>query len=323
MDWLSSLIGGGSSIIGGVVGNFMNRRAIREQNKANKELAKYQYDLNMEAWRTQNEYNSPTNQVARLERAGLNPQLAYGNGQQAGNAGTPPQYQAPHLEAYQGNAELGRSISSGINDAISMYLAQAEADNKRANTELARSQRDYAVAQAEKLAKETLLIGSQYAGQEIKNSILNYDRQLMSQRWTMEQQRFSAEMRNIVQDYNLKVAQEGFISAQSQTEAFKRVLLTAQANQANASASLSRTQSNRIKALLPSELAEYEQLISRLRNDNKNATQDNQIKQQIVAKLKKDLDWYTWNQIEGTINTILGIGGDAAKTYFIKKGPVK
>lgn len=97
-------IGLGLNFLGGIAGNIMNRRAIQEQNKANKELAKYQYDLNMQAWHQQNEYNSPTNQVARLARAGLNPQLAYGNGQQAGNAGTPPQFQAPHMEAYQGNA---------------------------------------------------------------------------------------------------------------------------------------------------------------------------------------------------------------------------
>lgn len=90
---------------GGIIGNVMNRNAIREQNKANKDLAKYQFDLNMQAWHQQNQYNSPAAQVARLQAAGLNPQLAYGSGSNAGNASSVPQYEAPHMEAYQGNAK--------------------------------------------------------------------------------------------------------------------------------------------------------------------------------------------------------------------------
>lgn len=98
-------LGGALGAAGGVVGNIMNKSAIREQNKANKDLAKYQFDLNMQAWHQQNQYNSPAAQVARLQAAGLNPQLAYGSGSNAGNASSVPQYEAPHMEAYQGNAK--------------------------------------------------------------------------------------------------------------------------------------------------------------------------------------------------------------------------
>ncbi len=100
---LFEFLGGALGAAGGVVGNIMNKSAIREQNKANKDLAKYQFDLNMQAWHQQNQYNSPASQVARLQAAGLNPQLAYGSN--AGNASSVPQYEAPHMEAYQGNAK--------------------------------------------------------------------------------------------------------------------------------------------------------------------------------------------------------------------------
>lgn len=122
-----NVIGAGIGALGGLAGNAMNRAAIREQNKANKELAKYQFDLNMQAWNKQNEYNSPYQQVARLKSAGLNPQLAYGNGTQAGNASSVPQYQAPNIESYQGNAaDLSRALSGAM---TYMQLQNMQAQN--------------------------------------------------------------------------------------------------------------------------------------------------------------------------------------------------
>lgn len=107
-DFLGAALGVG----GGIAGNIMNRNAIKQQNEANKQLAKYQFDLNMQAWHEQNRYNSPSAQVARLQAAGLNPQLAYGSGSNAGNASSAPTYQAPHMEAYQGNAKDMQAIMS-------------------------------------------------------------------------------------------------------------------------------------------------------------------------------------------------------------------
>lgn len=51
-----------------------------------KELAKWQNDMNIENWKMANEYNLPVNQMKRLEAAGLNPNLMYGQGN-PGNAG--------------------------------------------------------------------------------------------------------------------------------------------------------------------------------------------------------------------------------------------
>ena len=98
------LIGTAISAAGGLAGNYMNRRAVREQNRANMKLAEYQFNRNVEMWNMQNAYNSPSAQIQRLKAAGLNPQLAYGSGSNAGNATSSPSFEAPHMEAYQGNA---------------------------------------------------------------------------------------------------------------------------------------------------------------------------------------------------------------------------
>lgn len=66
MGFLSSL---GSSLIGGYVDNYYNRKA-----------AKKQYDYQMAMWNANNAYNTPAEQMKRLREAGLNPNLVYGGG---------------------------------------------------------------------------------------------------------------------------------------------------------------------------------------------------------------------------------------------------
>lgn len=73
----------------GIIGNIMQR-------KTNKQLAEYAYTKDLEMWNRANEYNSPENQMQRLKDAGLNPNLAYGSGNVAGNTSTQtPKYQMP------------------------------------------------------------------------------------------------------------------------------------------------------------------------------------------------------------------------------------
>jgi len=61
------------------------------QNAGNKRQSSYQNRKTIQFWRMQNEYNSPTAQMARLKEAGLNPNLIYGGspGQATGNADRP------------------------------------------------------------------------------------------------------------------------------------------------------------------------------------------------------------------------------------------
>lgn len=84
MSILAGLIGAGAAAAG-------NASSIALTNAANKRTAKYQNRVNIENWHMQNEYNSPTSQMARLKEAGLNPNLVYGQsaGGAAGNADAP------------------------------------------------------------------------------------------------------------------------------------------------------------------------------------------------------------------------------------------
>lgn len=69
MGLFSSIGSFGSSLLGGYVDNYYNRKA-----------AKKQYDYQMAMWDANNAYNTPAEQMKRLKEANLNPNLVYGGG---------------------------------------------------------------------------------------------------------------------------------------------------------------------------------------------------------------------------------------------------
>lgn len=73
--------------------NKLNEMQVERQLNADKELASYKFDQDLEMWNLQNEYNSPEKQMQRFKQAGLNPALMYGQGS-AGNATEAPKYQS-------------------------------------------------------------------------------------------------------------------------------------------------------------------------------------------------------------------------------------
>ena len=153
MSIIGGIISGVGSLLGGLGSSAMNNKAVQDTNKANMEIAKYQaqwqqqenekaYQRSLNMWNLQNEYNSPTQQMARIRAAGLNPNLVYGNGVTGNSAGSTPQYEpakfnAPTMQAYRG-------WNLGISDAISQFLAyrtaKAQVDNMEAQNSLIRQQ---------------------------------------------------------------------------------------------------------------------------------------------------------------------------------------
>lgn len=146
---LGAIIAGGASLLGSALGFGSQKKT----NKANMELAKYQnewqtqenekaYQRNLQMWNLQNEYNSPTQQMARLRTAGLNPNLVYGNGAVGNTTGNYPQYEPAdidraHLSPYRG-------WNQGLSDAVSNFLAfrsnRAQVENMEAQNSLIRQQ---------------------------------------------------------------------------------------------------------------------------------------------------------------------------------------
>lgn len=79
-----------AGIATGVLGGLFNLGGTISTNEANKDIARQQREYELNLWKMNNEYNDPKNQMARLENAGLNPDLVYGNPAQNNLSGNSP-----------------------------------------------------------------------------------------------------------------------------------------------------------------------------------------------------------------------------------------
>jgi len=87
----AALIGAGAQTVGSGITSIINTN---KTIKAQRKLAEYAYQKDLEMWNRANEYNSPEAQMLRLTKAGLNPNLVYGSGSVVGNTTTQtPKYQ--------------------------------------------------------------------------------------------------------------------------------------------------------------------------------------------------------------------------------------
>lgn len=107
----ATLIGAGASLLG-TAGSAVS------QGKLNRKTRKW----NEKMWNLQNQYNLPSNQMARFKEAGLNPNLIYGQGN-SGNSGTPPSW-SPDAPKFDG---VGTAVGKGIQAA----LAQGQVEKLR------------------------------------------------------------------------------------------------------------------------------------------------------------------------------------------------
>lgn len=111
----------------------MNRRT----RKWNEEQYRKQRENALSDWNMQNEYNSPQAQMERLRRAGLNPNLVYGNGATATSEAPPRQTDikpwTPHAPQIDSNM-----VGDIVNRYYDVRIKEATYDNLRSqNTVIA------------------------------------------------------------------------------------------------------------------------------------------------------------------------------------------
>ncbi len=141
------VIGTTLGVVGGLLGKIgqrkQQRRNIRDQTAANKELAEYAYGKDLEQWERENLYNAPTQQMARLREAGLNPNLIYGTGSNATQSqATSPKYQTVRADFSKRQSPLMALDMLGAYQDFKMknaqiYNVQQEGKVKEAEAEFA------------------------------------------------------------------------------------------------------------------------------------------------------------------------------------------
>lgn len=126
----SALISGSFGLFSGLFSNKSNRKAIESNNNLQMDLAKYQYDRNVDFWKMNNEYNTPASQMERYKAAGLNPNLIYSQGS-SGNSGYSQMYDAPNTQPVVSD---NSSIISSTQLLMNGILQAAQIENINAKT---------------------------------------------------------------------------------------------------------------------------------------------------------------------------------------------
>lgn len=138
-DWAS--IGG--TALGSLIGGAFSMGASALNFEHQKKLMDKQNQFNLDMWKMQNEYNSPSAQMERFKAAGLNPYLIASQGN-SGNAASAPQLGVPDAPDYSGAAsylEKAFNLNSLLSSVAARKKAQAEA--KIAQTEAKKRQFEF------------------------------------------------------------------------------------------------------------------------------------------------------------------------------------
>lgn len=170
-------IGAASSLIGGGV----NAAAQGAQNKKSRRFAREMYqrqtDDNIRFWNMQNEYNTPSAQVSRLEAAGLNKALMYG-GSASGASGLAGSLSAPSAQTPQfkssnpGDAITGAGLSF-MSSIYDLQLKEQQLDNLKEQKAVISQDATYRAAQTSNLLVNTRgkRVENEFARQNFTNSL--------------------------------------------------------------------------------------------------------------------------------------------------------
>lgn len=165
-----------------------------EQNMA---MADYMYSKDLDMWNVQNQYNSPVEQMNRLQEAGLNPKLIYGSGVAGatGMAKEMPKYQAPRADF---NSVLGELNPLRILSAYQdIKLKNAQVDLVRANTEKSKEQ----------TISETIKQGIYTLESQLKGIDLDFNKSTFDQRRKnieLLNQEVNQRTNNLMKDFTIK-----------------------------------------------------------------------------------------------------------------------
>lgn len=145
----SSLVTGGLGLISGILGADSSAKgakysadaslqATRETNEQNYKLWKEQRQFAIDSWNAENNYNTPAAQRARLEAAGYNPYLAFGDVGNTGGAISQPAatpFQAPSDSAFPNTRGIfAEGLNQSFQNALNVLQSAVQMQNIQANT---------------------------------------------------------------------------------------------------------------------------------------------------------------------------------------------
>lgn len=233
--WVGIVLGIVSALIGAYSASQASKTAKRNTDmtiQANREQSQYAYNMDLQQWNRENAYNDPSQQMARLKAAGLNPNLVYGNGSVTGNTTTSgPNYNVPEQQHSYAPLDLTNTTDGAINlmnQYQNMRQTQAHTDNiKEQNNiikldaeqkqlrnaiyknELSKSGIDLDIAESTKqYSKDARRLQVEKDAQQIKNLQRQHD--IMDKDLNLKEKELALKLQNeILNRYEIKLNEIG------------------------------------------------------------------------------------------------------------------
>lgn len=131
---IAAAVAAGASLLGSGGQALAQGNMNRKNRQFTREMYELQKNDELAFWRMNNNYNSPQEQMKRLQEAGLNPNLVYGNGATATSSGAPS---APSPKEFTQQAPNYNGMVGGALDAyFSIEMKQAQVDNLKVQNDL-------------------------------------------------------------------------------------------------------------------------------------------------------------------------------------------
>lgn len=296
MDTSMSLnpLGFAGSLASGILGFVGARKQLaaqREENRRNREynlmLARTQNQWNIEQWQRENDYNSPSAQMARYRAAGLNPDLIYGQQNLSAaspelTAGAPGEVQdmSPVSQGY-------RSFGEATKGMIESQLLQAQIDNIKADTNQKESQTTGQnldnILKQRTLPNEIQLSGLKVIGAQAMNDLTVSQREEVIQNIQESKQRVDASKAS-VDEIRARIGNMDFYQKQDA----KRLVL----EQLRTDASIRNLNADTRKKIAEANMTEqqYFEAIDTYTLRKFGLITDNEIKDKTVESMVKDME---------------------------------
>ena len=317
IDPITATVSAGGNLADNIVAQIFAKRNIKNQLSANKELAKYTNQMNIENWKMQNAYNTPAAQMQRYKDAKLNPNLIYGQGNPGNASGIhdysqpqtdvslpTPKIAGPMLETYQNirqqNADIDNTKQATqnavTNQAKDLLLLEYE---KRFGAER-RLWENANLAQSFKLGNQKWNIGEEDLRQQIMKT--NQTALLLPYQNIALQTEYQLKAR-AMEKYNLDIS-----------------LLNQQREEIKARIELMNVEKQAKKMGLPG--IQWENMLK-----SQSYEQKRQLFPTEMEKQKKELKWLPWKAgasvVGSGIGAAVGAGIGVSKLFGGKKGGPK
>lgn len=221
-EWLAAAGQAMGSFVGDIINPFFQQKTNKQSREWQEKMYGIQRQHALDDWNREAEYNSPSQQMARLKAAGLNPNLVYGHGADATmssvRSSSPGSWnpQAPQVDF--------SNTTQGLGAIYDMRIKDAQIDNLAVAREV--QQQDVLLKAAQTLKTLTDNRSSDF-DLRMKNDLkeINVDMARESaekQRWDAEQSEINVGLSKALYDPNIKKAYAEVHQLEQQRELTKR-----------------------------------------------------------------------------------------------------